>query len=354
MQKHRGRTVTLFGLLMVLVSSLLAACGTPAPAAIDGAATASTTTASTQASAASTQASAAASERPAAVLTPPVVNGEQITITHIHGETTLTRNPQKVVVFDYSALDTLDQLGVPVAAVPQANVPPFLSKYAGAEYTNAGTLFEPDYEKVNELKPDLIIVGGRSSAVYPELAKIAPTIDVTVDQTQLVESFKHNVINLATIFGKENEATSRLAAIDEAISRVKSKAATSNANALIVLTTGGKVSAYGPGSRFGIIHDVLGVTPAVADVQAETHGDAISFEFIRDKNPDILYVVDRDSATGEGTASAEQVLDNELVKATNASQNGKMVYLDPTMWYLANAGLGTMAAMIAEVEASLS
>lgn len=256
-------------------------------------------------------------------------------------------------MFDYSALDTLDQLGVPVAGVPKSSLPPFLSKYSDAQYANVGTLFEPDYEKVNELQPDLIIVGGRSAAVYPELAKIAPTIDVTVDQANFVESFKTTTTNLAPIFGKEDEAESRLAAIDYAIARVNEKAAASGENALIVLTTGGNVTAYGPGSRFGIIHDVLGVTLVVEDIEAETHGDAISFEFLLEKNPDILYVVDRDSVTGEGTEGAEQVMDNDLVKATKAWANDNLVYLEPTTWYLANSGLGSLASMIDEIESSL-
>lgn len=342
--------------LLVMVSLFLVACGGQAPATSDGAATSSAPAATTAAAApeGTTAAATTATESAAGPLTAPVVSGDQITISHAQGQTTLACNPQKVVVFDYSTLDTLDQLGVNVVGAPQANLPAFLEKYQGGEYTNVGTLFEPDYEKVNELQPELIIVGGRSAAVYPELAKIAPTIDVTVDQGTFVDSFKHNVTNLATIFGKESAAETKLAALDAAIAGVKEKAAANDQKALIILTTGGKVSAYGHGSRFGIIHDVLGVTPAVPDVTAETHGDAISFEFIRDKNPDILYIVERDSVTVEAGASAQQVLDNELVKATKAAQSGKMVYLEPATWYLANAGLGTLSSMVAEVEASLS
>src|SRR5690606_41003609 len=70
------------------------------------------------------------------------------------------------------------------------------------------------------------------------------------------------------------------------------------------------ISAYGPGSRFGILHDTLGVAPAVEDVEAATHGEAISFEFILETNPDWLFVVDRDAATGEGGEAAAQVLED--------------------------------------------
>src|SRR5690606_21549543 len=46
-------------------------------------------------------------------------DADTVTITHPQGETPVTKNPETVVVFDYSALDTLDQLGVPVAALPK-------------------------------------------------------------------------------------------------------------------------------------------------------------------------------------------------------------------------------------------
>ncbi|MCC6627266.1 MAG: siderophore ABC transporter substrate-binding protein [Chloroflexi bacterium] len=295
-----------------------------------------------------------ATTAPAAATTAPTAaTADKVTISHAQGETTVARNPKKVVVFDYSVLDTLDKLGVPVAAVPQANLPGFLAKYKGAEYANAGSLFEPDYEKINSLKPDLIIVASRSAPAYKELSKIAPTIDATIDQKNFIPSFKTTATNLGLIFGKDDEVKSRLAAIDAAIARTKAAAAVGNRKALIILSTGGEVTAFGPGSRFGLIHDVLGVPPVVTDIQEATHGNAISFEFIQEKNPDILYVIDRDRAVGQTAQPAKQVLDNELMARTKAAMNNKIAYLDPDTWYLASGGIGTVASMVGEIEASL-
>lgn len=337
-------------LLLTLVLSL-AACAAPAATpATGGDAVAAPTTA---------PATEVAAEEPVAETTEPTdtaegSEGETVTVTHPQGETTVVKNPATVVVFDYSALDTLDQLGIPVAAVPQGtNIPPALSKYAGSEYANAGTLFEPDYELVNDLQPDLIIAGGRSSTVYPDLSEIAPTIDVTVDEANFWENFSASTTNLGIIFDKEEEVATRLAELEASIARVNEKASSSGLTALIVLTSGGEVTAYGPGSRFGMIHEMLGVTPVSADIETETHGDPISFEYILEKNPDIIYVVDRDASIGEAGESAAEILDNELVNATNAAMNGKIVYLTPGAWYLSSSGLGSVQTMIAEVEGSL-
>src|SRR5690606_29702999 len=138
----------------------------------------------------------------------------EITIKHAQGETTLPDTPKKVIVFDMASLDTLDALGVEVAGVPGGNKPDSLKKYEGDEYLKVGTLFEPDFEAVNAAEPDLIIVGGRSAAKYPELAKIAPTIDLTVSSKDLIGGTEANVEKLGEIFGKEAEAKAEIAKLN--------------------------------------------------------------------------------------------------------------------------------------------
>ena len=280
--------------------------------------------------------------------------GEEIVVKHQLGETKVKKNPKNVVVFDFGVLDSLDKLGVEVAGVPQANVPPYLKKYGAGDYANVGSLKEPDFEKISSLGPDLIIISARQSDQYEEFSKIAPTIFMGVDTSRYMESFTENMETLGKIFGKEAEVEKELKAINETIEKVKEKASASDKKALIILTTGGKTSAYGPGSRFGLIHDVLGVKPVDKNIKAATHGMSVSFEYIAEKNPDYLFVIDRDQVvSGEGGQPAEQVLDNDLVKGTKAYQNKNIVYLDPNYWYLSGGGLVSLGEMVKEVEAAL-
>src|SRR5687768_12223774 len=79
----------------------------------------------------------------------------EVTVTHAQGETTVPVDPQTVVVFDVGVLSTLDDLGVEVAGVPDAVFPESLAHYGEDEYAKVGSLFEPDYEAVNALEPDL-------------------------------------------------------------------------------------------------------------------------------------------------------------------------------------------------------
>lgn len=273
-----------------------------------------------------------------------------ITVTHAQGETVVAQNPQKVVTFDFASLDTLDALGIDIAGLPGSNLPPYLDKYSDEKYLKLGTLFEPDYEAVAAAQPDLIIVAGRSSGAYAELAKIAPTIDLTNDWARFETSIKDNSRILGDIFGKTAEVEAMIAELDGKIAAIKARAPEAG-TALVVLTSGAEVTTFGPGSRFGWLHDSLGLAPAQAEVAAETHGDAVSFEYLLETNPDWLFVIDRDAATGEGSAAA--ILDNELVNQTNAVRNGHVVTIDPVRSYIVNGGLPAFTALVDQVGTAL-
>lgn len=278
---------------------------------------------------------------------------ERVTVTHELGETEVQKNPEKIIVFDFGALDTLDKMGVDITGLPKSGaVPPYLSKYEEDKYANVGSLKEPDFEKIAEIGPDLIIISGRQAELYEEFSKIGPTIFVGLDLNNYMDSFKNNVRTLGEIFGKEDFVEEELTKIDEQIEQVRSEVTNLGKNALIVLVNEGKVNAFGPGSRFGLIHDVLGFTPVDESIKVATHGETISFEFIVEKDPDYLFVVDRTAVVG-GNGSAKEVIENELTENTKAYQDGNIVYLDPNYWYLSGGGLVSVAEMINEVKEAI-
>ncbi len=265
-------------------------------------------------------------------------------------EVTLDKMPEKVVVFDYGFLDTLDVLDVKVAGVSQKLLPKSLSKYADKSYVNVGALKEPDFETISEMNPDIIFISGRQASAYDELSKIAPTVYVGTDYTNFLESFKTNTELAGKIFGKEKEVADAITAYEAKVEEINEKTAKSEDKALIVLGGEGALSAYGKGSRFGVIHDIYGVKAADETIKASTHGDTVSFEYVRNINPDILFVVDRDAAVNpEGESGTKAAVENEIVGATNAAKNGKIVYLDPQVWYLSGGGLTSETQKVEDV-----
>lgn len=280
-------------------------------------------------------------------------SNETIEITHELGKTTVEKNPEKVVVFDYGALDTLDALNIDVTAIPRGGVmPSYLKDYDSDEYEDVGSLKEPDFEKIAEIDPDLILISGRQADLYDELSKLGPTVYVGVDTTRYMDSFEENVNKIAEIFDKEDEAKEKLTEIDSSIEELYEKAQDSEKNALIVLANDDKISAYGPSSRFGIIHDVFGLEATDDKIEASTHGKNVSFEYVKEMDPDILYVIDRTAAIGN-ESNVHELVENKLVENTKAYKNDDIYYLHADNWYLSGGGLISVDNMIGEIEESL-
>lgn len=270
-----------------------------------------------------------------------------VTIATAQGEVVTAANPARVAVFDIAALDTLDALGVVPAGVPDNLYVEYLSDLAG-KAAPVGTLFEPDLEALAALAPDLIVVGGRSSTQVEALLPLAPTIDMTIWEDVPGEA-RARIAAYGAMFGKEDKAAEMQAAYDAKLAEAKAAVA-GKGSALILLTNGPKVAAYGRGSRFGWIHSALDLPEARENLNPETHGDAVSFEFIAEVNPDWIIVIDRSAAIGE-SASGHATLDNPLVAGTTAAQKGRIVHLKSAPIYIAGGGyrsiLGTLDELIA-------
>lgn len=277
---------------------------------------------------------------------------KEVTITHQYGEVVVKKNPEKVVVFDFGILDTLDELGVEVTGVPQAAIPKYLEKYADKKYTNVGSLKEPDFEAIHAMQPDVIFISGRQAELYDQFAEIAPTVFVGLDYAKYMESFEKNMNLVGDIFGKEDKVAAELKEINTSVEKLNKKASGLDKKGLIVLANEGKVSAYGAGSRFGIIHDVFGFGAADENIEVSTHGQSITFEYIMETNPEVLFVIDRNVAVG-GETGAKDTIENVLVQKTTAYKDGKIIYLDPDAWYLSGGGLKSVKLMAGEIEKAL-
>jgi len=278
---------------------------------------------------------------------------ETITVKHAFGEAVVKKNPEKVVVFDFGILDTLDIMGVKVIGVPQSGtIPSSLEKYASSQYANVGSVKEPDFEKIYELQPDVILISERQASLYDQFTEIAPTIYFETSSADYFNAVKNNVTILGKLFDKEDFAREKLTEIEQAVSDLKEKVTALGANALVVLANDGSISAYGDNSRFGMVYNNFGFQPADPNIEASTHGQSITFEYILEKNPDYILVIDRAATTG-GSVTAEQLFDNELIKQTDAYKNNRIIYLSSQIWYVASGGIAGTMTMINDVVSNL-
>ncbi|MCP1771410.1 iron complex transport system substrate-binding protein [Neisseria perflava] len=288
---------------------------------------------SAQSSASAQAASAASSATSSAA----PISGASVTIQTTRGEATVPQNPERIAVYDLGAIDTLSKLGVPVGASIDKNRLPYLDT-ALKDAVKAGTLFEPDYETLNAYKPQLIVIGGRAAKAFDQLNAMAPTIEMTADNAHLKASAEERIDAFSQIFGKQAEADKLKAEINAAFDAAKT-AAQGKGKGLVILVNGGKMSAFGPTSRLGgWIHQDIGVPAVDTNIDEKSnHGQPISFEYIKEKNPDWLFVLDRSAAIGEEGQAAKDVLNNPLIAETTAWKKGQVVYLLPET-YLAAGG----------------
>lgn len=273
-------------------------------------------------------------------------------ITHKLGTTKIEGKPEKAVVLDYGTLDALDALGVEVTGLPKSGkLPSYLSKFKDDSYANTGSVKEPDLEAIHALKPDVIFMAGRMADYYDELSEIAPTVYIESDGANYIESFSKSMDIYGQIFNKEDKAKELVKEVTEKAEEVKAK--TSGRNASVVMVNGRSISAFGKDSRYGLIFNELGFGMSDTALKDSTHGQEVSFEYFIEKNPEYIFVVDRNSVTGSSEGSASDVLENELVKQTSAYKDGKIVYLDSVVWYTVSGGYTSTLNMIDEVNKAL-
>lgn len=262
-----------------------------------------------------------------------------VSVQHAKGTTNVPFAPKRVVVYDLGSLDTMQTLGIPVTGIPKAQFPEYLSGYNNAKYTVAGSLFEPNYEVLSQIKPELIIVGGRSAAKYDILSKIAPTVDFSVKGEQLVADVKRNVAELSKLYGKQAQGAQLTGKIDQQLASLRNASSRAEPGVLL-MAINERIMPQASGARFGFLFDVFGVKSQLTakDIPARG-GPAFTFDSLNALNPQWIYVIDRNTAVGSAAGGGEiipstKVFDNDKVKSTPAGLKGQVVFLDPKGWYL--------------------
>ena len=280
--------------------------------------------------------------------------GEQIKLSSKAGDISIPANVSKIAVMDYTSLDTFVALGASdkVIGLPLSSaVPTSLASFKDGKYADFGAVNNVNLEKLAAAQPQLVISADRLQKQTDALKQIAPTYHYSIDTNNYWQSFHEQTLNLAKIVGKTSEAEQKLKALDEEAAKLSEK--TKGKTALIVLVNNDNLMAFGQHSRFGLIHDKLGFTPADASIKVGTHGQSISYEYITEKNPDYLFVIDRASAVTGKSGGAEAALNNDIIKQSKAAKENHIVYLDANNWYLMNGGLNAMHEMVTEVGSAI-
>ncbi len=267
------------------------------------------------------------------------------------GPVDIPNSPERIVVLEVAAIDTLNALGIDIAGTPDALRVDYLDDVA-ANAATVGTMHEPNFEAIYGLKPDLIIVGSRAATQTEGLSELAPVINMAIGEDAISDGLAR-LDAYGILFGKEERAAELRAEIEAKFERTRARTETLG-TALMIQTNGPKISAYGTKGRYGWFHTELGLPEAVQAVAEATHGEAVSFEFIKDADPDILIVADRLAAIGQPGDSARITLDNPLVQETKAWTNDNVIYLNSADVYIAGGGVQSMSRTLDLIYNSVS
>ncbi len=341
-------------LAMALMFSF-AACGTSS--GTDSSSSTSGASSADPASESSSEASAAPESSEEAA------KPETVTIKSLNGnkeETDLEvpYDAQRNAVMDMAALDILDSLGLGDRVVGSSSTSlDYLQDYVTNEsVSNLGTIKEADMEAVMACEPDVIFIGGRLSSSYDVLSEIAPVVFLSTDtEIGVVESMRKNASTIASMFGVEDQVDSLMSGFDTRIEALAAFAA--DKTAIVGMCTSGSFNVLGNDGRCSIIGVEVGFENigVDAEIDTSTHGNEASFEFIVEKAPDYIFVMDRDAAIGtDGAQLAQEIMENELVMGTDAYKNGSIVYLEhPAVWYTAEGGIHALDLMLSDLESAL-
>ena len=316
------------------------------------------------------------------VLPAALAEDARVTVTGSDGvEASVTPNPKKVAVYDYSVLDILNAVGFEKTGIEMLVVPTKDTLPAALEYykeqgndkvVSGGTLFYVDWDVLDLVQPDLIITGARSFATnaggeslsaedrakyvsdtqerYPQAGIVR--LSVNASNSQLLEDMRSNVAALATIFPAiQPELEAHLAELELQVAAIHDKAQASGKTALLcMMVDQTTLSVFNPNSRFDMLYEEFGFAPVDAEAikWEDSHGFDVRAEYVLEKNPDVIFLLDRSATIGAG-AGAENFMKDPIIAKTAAAQNGHIYVLDGAAWYTMTGGFSAAQSMIGDI-----
>lgn len=278
-------------------------------------------------------------------------NEESVRIRHILDTVAVPAHPRRVVVLGAGPLENMGLMDAHIAGISKTGLPHYLSAYKNdPSIADVGNFEDVKVRKITQLQPDLILLGEGFIDHYDEIDEIAPTIISRWDRDHPMKALQKNLNDLSSIFGREDIFDQAFDKLHKKIATVREEIRSSDQKSLVVLYDGNQFSIAGSDPSFAFIYDILGVTKATEnlDVYLQFYDRQRFNEFIRQVNPDILFMLQAVSTVGEKPLHRNDRV-YELIGHTDDSKSGKVVSLNPDVWYRLGAGIRSLNMMVDEI-----
>lgn len=305
-----------------------------------------------------------------------------VTVTGSDGETaSVVQNPKRVAIYDYSILDILNSIGFEKTGIEQLVVPAkeslpdalsFYKEQGDDKVVSGGTLAYVDWDVLDIVQPELVILGARSFATNAAGESLSAEdktkyiddtferydgtsfvkLSVNAQNSQLTQDIQNNVAALAEIFPDlKPELEDKLAELMDEVGTLREKAQSSGKTALFcMMVDQTTLSVFNPNSRFDMLYEEFGFAPVDSEATSWTdeHGFDVRAEYVLEKNPDVIFLLDRSSLAGPG-AGAENFMNDTIIGQTKAAANGDIYVLDIAAWYTTTGGFSSLETMISDI-----
>lgn len=280
-------------------------------------------------------------------------------LVHSQGTIKLDSAPEAIITYDPAVLDSLDYLGIKVVGMPELQDRSAFTKYA--DIKTVGTLFEPDFDALNELKPELIFVGRRNRSKSQDLTKVAPVAHYSFNYFHFLDDFKNNNLHLAKAFNKEAEAKEKLAIIEKDIKELHA-INKNKTGVFLMISKHGRISPQPEGALFGFVYELFGLTsvlesrdpdaprrrPRANSPQAKAMAKVRAQQItnIANANPDWLIVFDRHQLIDHELKADKVLQAHPELGQIDALKQNRVMYVDPDKWYLITGGLNNVHQIV--------
>lgn len=246
------------------------------------------------------------------------------TITYLGEKYELPAEVKNIVAASLESMEDAAMLGIKPVGVLEVGgkVPAYLaSDFEGA--TLVGNKMEPNAEAILNLDPDVIV----GTSKFPEeTAEKLNKIQTMIPYSHISTNWKENLIVLAQLAGKEEDAKKIISdyEVKVADAQVKSKEQLADKEVLIIRVRGGVMYIYPAGVYLNpVLYEDLGAPVPEVITTAKAQAE-LSLETLAQVNPDAIFLQFEESENKDTPKALEELQKNPIFTSLKASQNNEI------------------------------
>ncbi|MEK4425204.1 ABC transporter substrate-binding protein [Solibacillus sp. FSL K6-1523] len=257
----------------------------------------------------------------------PIQNGMK-EITYLGNTYSVPEKVERIVIAGtMEAMEDATALNIePVGAITVAGEFPEIFKSAMGKAESIGEKQQPNFEKILELQPDVIL----GTTKFPdEVVQKLEEISTTILVSHISSNWQDNLMLMAQLGDKEEEAKALLALYGKDLQSAKTtlKEEFENDTVMTLRIRGGQMYVYPEDVFFNpSLYNELGLEVPEVVQKAKTQ-EAISIEQLAQVNPDVLFIQVQQSGNQENEQAYETLKKNPIIQNITAFKN-EHVYIN--------------------------